>query len=92
MEDPMLNEESPRARAYAIVFLYRVQKISFLRAIRELVALGMPELSGKGSCPVVDALYAHSLDALRRIIRENVPEPRPQLPDTSKLLRLARAA
>ncbi|MBB3267730.1 hypothetical protein FHW79_005395 [Azospirillum sp. OGB3] len=88
----MLNEENPRARAYAIVFLYRMHRISFLRAMRELAALGMPELSGKGSCPVVDALYAHSLDALRRIIREYVPERKPQLPDTSKLLRLAKAA
>lgn len=88
----MPNEENPRARAYAIVFLYRVQKITFLRAIRELAALGMPELSRKGSCPVVDALYAHSLDALRRIILDYVPEPQPRVPDTSRLLRLAKAA
>ncbi|WP_448205396.1 hypothetical protein [Azospirillum sp. sgz302134] len=86
------RDESPKARAFAIVFAYRMNLIPYARAVRELVALGMPELAGKGSCPVVETLHATSLEALRRNIRAYVPPPPVQLPDTGKMLRLAHIA
>lgn len=65
-------KESRKARAYAIVFLYRVGRLPYRRAKKELNDLGMPDLGIAGTCPSIDALHAHSVEELKRIIHLHV--------------------
>lgn len=78
----MNDNENPRATAMAIVFLHRMHKITYSKAIQGLKALGVSNDHHQA------LIFAPTAKDLKRLVRAHVEIPR-HIPDAAKPMRVA---